>query len=176
MRIRSTPFINSLKQSIAMILVVLVFVSPVFAGLSITPSDGIVMTGADCIVMTGADGIVMTGADGFLNAGANGIVMTGADGIVMTGADGIVMTGADGSTYRADSVTVTLPNGIVMTGADGIVMTGADGLLPNALLQTASGLQSVDPELAILLNRLTDDSNVNSAVVYHHLPSDSDLA
>ena len=42
--------------------------------------------------------------------------MTGADGIVMTGADGIVMTGADGSTYRADSVTITLPNGIVMTG------------------------------------------------------------
>ena len=278
-----------------MTLVVLVFVSPVLAGLSITPSDGIVMTGADGIVMTGADGIVMTGADGFLNAGANGIVMTGADGIVMTGADGIVMTGADsvaypntvrstsadgivmtgadgivmtgadgivmtgadGSTYRADSVTVTLPNGIVMTGADGIVMTGADGvrreadngivmtgadgivmtgadgivmtgadavgatgtdgvvfsvvpdglrftgvtgivmtgadgivmtgadgivmtgadgLLPNALLQTASGLQSVDPELAILLNRLTDDSNVNAAVVYHHLPSDSDLA
>src|SRR6266508_3372241 len=241
MRILSTPFVNSLKQSIAMTLVILVFVSPVLAGLSITPSDGILMTGADGILMTGADGIVMTGADGFLNAGANGIVMTGADGIVMTGADGIVMTGADGSTYRADSVTVTLPNGIVMTGADGIVMTGADGvrreadngivmtgadgivmtgadgivmtgadavgatgtdgvvfsvvpdglrftgvtgivmtgadgLLPNALLQTASGLQSVDPELAILLNRLTDDSNVNAAVVYHHLPSDSDLA
>jgi serine protease AprX len=295
MRIRSTPFINSLKQSIAMILVVLVFVSPVLAGLSITPSDGIVMTGADGIVMTGADGIVMTGADGFLNAGANGIVMTGADGIVMTGADGIVMTGADsvaypntvrstsadgivmtgadgivmtgadgivmtgadGSTYHADSVTITLPNGIVMTGADGIVMTGADGvrreadngivmtgadgivmtgadgivmtgadavratgadgvmfsiapdglkftgvtgivmtgadgivmtgadgivmtgadgLLPNALPQTSSGLQTVDPELAVLLNRLTDDSNINAAIVYHQLPSDSDLA
>src|SRR6266545_330660 len=249
MRILSTPFVNSLKQSIAMTLVILVFVSPVLAGLSITPSDGIVMTGADGIVMTGADGIVMTGADGFLNAGANGIVMTGADGIVMTGADGIVMTGADGSTYRADSVTVTLPNGIVMTGADGIVMTGADGvrreadngivmtgadgivmtgadavratgadgvifsvapdgltftgvtgivmtgadgivmtgadgivmtgadgLLPNALPQTLSGLQTVDPELAVLLDRLTDDSNVNAAIVYHQLPSDSDLA
>src|SRR6266540_2875173 len=239
MRILSTPFVNSLKQSIAMTLVILVFVSPVLAGLSITPSDGILMTGADGIVMTGADGIVMKGADGFLKTGADsvaypntvrstsadGILMTGADGIVMTGADGIVMTGADGSTYRADSVTVTLPNGIVMTGADGIVMTGADavgatgtdgvvfsvvpdglrftgvtgivmtgadgivmtgadgivmtgadGLLPNALLQTANGLQSVDPELAILLNRLTDDSNVNAAVVYHHLPSDSDLA
>jgi serine protease AprX len=287
MRIRSTPFVNSLKQSIAMVLVVLVFVSPVLAGLSITPSDGIVMTGADGIVMTGADGflnagangIVMTGADGIVMTGADGIVMTGADsvaypntvrstsadgivmtgadGIVMTGADGIVMTGADGSTYRADSVTVTLPNGIVMTGADGIVMTGADGvrreanngivmtgadgivmtgaagivmtgadavratgadgvlfsvvpdglsftgvtgivmtgadgivmtgadgivmtgadgLLPNAFPDALSGLQSVDPELAVLLNRLTDDSNVNAAIVYHHLPSDSNLA
>ena len=278
-----------------MTLVVLALVSPVMAGLSITPTNGIVMTGADGIVMTGADGIVMTGADGFLNSSANGIVMTGADGIVMTGADGIVMTGADsvayantfrstsadgivmtgadgivmtgadgivmtgadGSTYHADSVTITLPNGIVMTGADGIVMTGADGvrqeanngivmtgadgivmtgadgivmtgadsvratgadgvvfsvvpdglrftgvtgivmtgadgivmtgadgivmtgadgLLPNALPELPSGIGSVDPELALLLNRLTDDSNVNTAVVYHRLPTDSDLA
>ncbi|HEV7798356.1 MAG TPA: S8 family serine peptidase [Pyrinomonadaceae bacterium] len=284
-----------MKQSIAMALAVLVFASPVMAGLNITSSNGIVMTGADGIVMTGADGIVMTGADGFLYSNTNGIVMTGADGIVMTGADGIVMTGADsiaypnsvratnadgivmtgadgivmtgadgivmtgadGSTYRADSVTVTLPNGIVMTGADGIVMTGADGvrreandgivmtgadgivmtgadgivmtgadavkatgtdgvvfsvvpnglrfsgvtgivmtgadgivmtgadnvvitgaygLLRNAVPSAPTGLQSIDPELALLLNRLTDDSNVNAAVVYHQLPSDSDLA
>jgi serine protease AprX len=287
MWIRFNPPINRVKQSIAMALMVLVFVSPVMAGLSISSANGIVMTGADGIVMTGADGIVMTGADSFLNANTNGIVMTGADGIVMTGADGIaypntfhsthadgivmtgadgivmtgadgiVMTGADGSTYRADSVTVTLPNGIVMTGADGIVMTGADGVRQEAadgivmtgadgivmtgadgivmtgadavrvtgvdgavfsvvpdglqftgvtgivmtgadgivmtgadgivmtgadgLVHTAApsvptGLQSVDPELALLLNRLTDDSNVNAAIVYHQLPSDSDLA
>ena len=286
-----------------MTLIVLAFVSPVMAGLSFSPTNGIVMTGADGIVMTGADGIVMTGADGFLNANANGIVMTGADGIVMTGADGIVMTGADGivmtgadsiaypnsvhatnadgivmtgadgivmtgadgivmtgadgTTYRADSVTVILPSGIVMTGADGIVMTGADGVrretgdgivmtgadgivmtgadgivmtgadsvratgadgvvfsvVPDglrfagvtgivmtgadgivmsgaqgvvitgadgvardALAATPTGIQSVDPELALLLNRVTDDSNVNGAVVYHQLPTDSDLA
>lgn len=302
-RIRSNPFVQKMKQLIAMALAVLVFVSPVMAGLSITSSNGIVMTGADGIVMTGADGIVMTGADGFLYSNANGIVMTGADGIVMTGADGIVMTGADGivmtgadgiaypnsvhatnadgivmtgadgivmtgadgivmtgadgSTYSADSVTVTLPNGIVMTGADGIVMTGADsarreatdgivmtgadgivmtgadgivmtgadavratgtdgvvfsvvpdglrfsgvtgivmtgadgivmtgadgivmtgadGLVHKAGVSVPTGLQSVDPELALLLNRITDDSNVNAAVVYHQLPSDSDLA
>jgi serine protease AprX len=293
MRSNSILLVNNVKQLIAMLLVVLVFVSPAMAGLNISSSDGIVMTGADGIVMTGADGIVMTGADGFLNTNANGIVMTGADGIVMTGADsvaypnmvrstsadgivmtgadgivmtgadGIVMTGADGATYRADSVTVTLPNGIVMTGADGIVMTGADGVhreASNGIVMTGAdgivmtgadgivmtgadavratgtngvvfsvvpdglrfsgvtgivmtgadgivmtgadgivmtgadgivmtgadavvatqpaplGLRSVDPELAILLNRLTDDSNVNAAIVYQHLPSASDLA
>ncbi|MEP6742989.1 MAG: S8 family serine peptidase, partial [bacterium] len=295
MKTGSNPFFQKIKQSIAMTLVVLVFVTPTMAGLSITSSNGIVMTGADGIVMTGADGIVMTGADGVLNAGANGIVMTGADGIVMTGADGvaypnsvratsadgivmtgadgivmtgadgIVMTGADGTTYRADSVTVTLANGIVMTGADGIVMTGADGvqrqagngivmtgadgivmtgadgivmtgadsvratgadgvvfsvvpdglrfsgatgivmtgadgivmtgadgivmtgadgivmtgadgLLPSALLPATSGLRSVDPELALQLSQLTDDSTINAVVVYHRVPSDSDLA
>ena len=108
---------------------------PVFAGITLSPTDGIVMTGADGIVMTGADGIVMTGADSFFNNSTNGIVMTGADGIVMTGADGIVMTGADGFAYpnsirtaSADGVDITRVDGIVMTGADGIVMTGADGV------------------------------------------------
>jgi serine protease AprX len=290
MSIRSYSIIKILKQVVAISLMVLVFVSPIMAGINISSTNGIVMTGADGIVMTGANGIVMTGADGFLNANANGIVMTGADGIVMTGADsvaypnsvrstradgivmtgadgivmtgadGIVMTGADGSIYRADSVTVTLPTGIVMTGADGIVMTGADGvqrsasngivmtgadgivmtgadgivmtgadslramgadgvvfsIVPDgvkftgvtgivmtgadgivmtgadgivmtgadgivmtgadAFHPTSSGLQSVDPELAVQLNQVADDRGVNAAVVYHQLPSDSDLA
>jgi serine protease AprX len=287
MKAGSNPIFPKMKQSLALTLVVLVFVSPIMAGISITSSNGIVMTGADGIVMTGADGIVMTGADGVLNSSANGIVMTGADGIVMTGADGvaypnsvratsadgivmtgadgivmtgadgIVMTGADGNSYRADSVTITLANGIVMTGADGIVMTGADGLqrqtgngivmtgadgivmtgadgivmtgadsvratgtdgvvfsvvpdglrfagvtgivmtgadgivmtgadgivmtgadglLPDAIRPPSTGLRSVDPELALQLTQLADDSTVNAVVVYHRLPSDSDLA
>jgi serine protease AprX len=178
-------------------------------GIVMTGADGIVMTGADGstyradsvtitlptgIVMTGADGIVMTGADGVQRNAANGIVMTGADGIVMTGADGIVMTGADSvRATRADGVVfsvvpdglkftgvtgivMTGADGIVMTGADGIVMTGADGLLPGAVHPASSGLQSVDPQLAVQLNQLTDDSSVNCVVVYHRLPSDSDLA
>src|SRR6266446_6256983 len=223
MKTGSNPTFRKTKQLVAMTLVVLVFVSPTMAGISITSSNGIVMTGADGIVMTGADGIVMTGADGvaYPNSvratSADGIVMTGADGIVMTGADGIVMTGADGTSYRADSVTITLADGIVMTGADsvratgadgvvfsvvpdglrftgvtgivmtgadgivmtgayGIVMTGADGLLPNAIRLPSTGLGSVDPELALQLTQLADDSTVNAVVIYHCLPADSDLA
>jgi serine protease AprX len=153
---------------------------------TITRANGIVMTGADGIVMTGADGIVMTGADGIVMTGADGIVMTGADGIVMTGADGIVMTGADGAIssvapagFRFSGVT-----GIVMTGADGISVTGASGLAMAdgyGMLVTAgniepAGLKSVDPELAVKLNQMTDDSSVNAVIVYHRLPADADLA
>src|SRR6185503_5071748 len=99
----------------------------------------IVMTGADAVRAVGTNGTVFSVApNGLSFAGVTGIVMTGADGIVMTGADGIVMTGADG---------------IVMTGADGIVMTGADA---------NTGLRSVDPELAVLLNRTVDDSSINA--------------
>ncbi|MGH9905294.1 MAG: S8 family serine peptidase, partial [Pyrinomonadaceae bacterium] len=99
-------------------------------------------------------GVFSVVPNGLTFSGVTGIVMTGADGIVMTGADGIVMTGADG---------------IVMTGADSIVITGAD-------TSSAVGLQSVDPELAVKLNQLTDDSGLNAIVLYHRLPTDSDLA
>jgi len=155
---------------------------------TITRANGIVMTGADGIVMTGADGLQRTSSNGIVMTGADGIVMTGADGIVMTGADGIVMTGADGtissvapSGMRFDGVT-----GIVMTGADGIVMTGADSILMTdaygmpvvegiAGNSALSGLQSVDPELALQLNQLTDDSSINAVIVYHRMPTDADL-
>lgn len=169
-------------------------------GIVMTGADGttyvansVTITLANGIVMTGADGIVMTGADGVERSGVNGIVMTGADGIVMTGADGIVMTGAD--TVRAigtdGAVFSVLPNGlsftgvtgIVMTGADGIVMTGADGIVMTGAdgivmtgADTTSGLRSVDPELALLLNQTVDDSSLNAVLVYHRLPTDSDLA
>jgi serine protease AprX len=152
---------------------------------TITQANGIVMTGADGIVMTGADGIRKTGAAGIVMTGADGIVMTGADGIVMTGADSLRAAGADGTVYSItpNGVRFSGVTGIVMTGADsitvtganGIVMTGADGLLvPGS--PAGDGLQSIDPELAVQLNRLTDDSSVNAVLVYHHLPGDADLA
>lgn len=287
-----------MKQLVAMTLIVLVVVSPVIAGLSISSSNGIVATGADGVVMqlgngivatgadsiltfgpngivaTGADGIVATGADGIVATGADGIVATGADGfttgsadsiniaaadgIVATGADGIVATGADGTTYHVDSISISFPTGIVATGADavtasgadgivatgadaitatiadGIVATGADGVVidgtdgivatgadgssfpipstsltltgadlvvatnsqgitvsgasnitrtgVNALTSLLSlapgetGLQSVDAELALQLDQLTDDSGLNAVIVYHSSLTNSDLA
>jgi len=131
-------------------------------GLTRTGVDGITLTGADGITLTGADGITLTGADsiiGFSPTGAaftlanpNGITLTGADGITLTGADGITLTGADG---------------ITLTGADGITLTGADG--------GQTGIQGLDPELAIALNNATDDSSINAVVVYHNTVTDSDL-
>src|SRR5687767_4777668 len=249
MRIGSKPISKKLRHWTAMTLVVLVFASPVTAGLRISASDGIVMTGVDGIVMTGVDGIVMTGVDQFFNANANGIVMTGVDGIVMTGVDGatyyadavhvtvpdgivmtgvdgivmtgvdgaqreagdgivmtgvdgIVMTGVDGLTFAkatavkavgadgtvynvapeglrfndVEGIVMTGVDGIVMTGVDGIVMTGVDGLLPDALNPVTEGLRSVDPQLAAAVVGATDDSNVNAVVVYHNLPTESDIA
>ena len=153
---------------------------------SVTLPNGIVMTGADGIVMTGADGIVMTGADGIVMTGADGIVMTGADGIVMTGADSLRAVGVDGVGFSVvpdgvrfagvTGIVMTGADGIVMTGADGIVMTGADGIVMTGADSARTGLQSVDPELAVKLNQLVDDSGVNAVVVYHSLPTDADLA
>ena len=147
-------------------------------GITLTGADGITLTGADGITLTGADGITLTGADGITLTGADGITLTGADsatgfgttgvvfdlknpaGITLTGADGITLTGADG-------ITLTGADGITLTGADGITLTGADD---------KTGLQSVDPELAVALNNATDDSNINAVIVYHESTTDADTA
>jgi serine protease AprX len=111
---------------------------------------GITFVAGQGLVLTGADGLVLTGADGLVLTGADGLVLTGADGLVLTGADGLVLTGADAITY---------------TGVDGLVLTGAD----------STGLRSVDPELAVLLNLLPDSSAINVFVVFYHIPADADL-
>ena len=148
--------------------------------------SGITATGADGITATGADGITATGADSRDIANANGITATGADGITISGADGITATGADGTVYSipvtsltlvgADLLVVANAHGISITGADSITDTGVDAL--TSLVNSgasATGLRSVDPELAITLNRLTDDSNVSAAIVYHQWPTDDDI-
>ena len=164
--------------------------------------NGITLTGADGITLTGADGITLTGADGATRVGVNGITLTGADGITLTGADGITLTGADGITLTgADSVTGfgttgvlfdhTNPTGITLTGADGITLTGADGITltgadgitltgADGITLTGAddnmGLQGVDPELVVVLNNATDDSNINAVIVYHSSVTDADIA
>ncbi len=138
-------------------------------GITLTGADGITLTGADGITLTGADGITLTGADSVTGFGTSGVIFdhTNPSGITLTGADGITLTGADGITLTgADGITLTGADGITLTGADGITLTGADG---------QNGLQSVDPELAIALNKATDDSNINAVVVYHRSITDVDL-
>lgn len=164
--------------------------------------NGITLTGADGITLTGADGITLTGAEGATRVGQNGITLTGADGITLTGADGITLTGADGITLTgADSVTgfnangvafenidpsgitLTGADGITLTGADGITLTGADdvmlrnvnGITPTGADTASTGLQSVDPELAMTLNNAADDSSVNAVIVYHNAVTENDL-
>ena len=116
----------------------------------ITAFAGITFIPGQGLVLTGADALVLTGADGLVLTGADALVLTGADGLVLTGADALVLTGADALTY---------------TGLDGLVLTGAD----------STGLRSLDPELAVLLDRLPDSSAINVFVVFHRMPTDSDL-
>ncbi|MCA1567765.1 MAG: S8 family serine peptidase [Acidobacteria bacterium] len=164
-------------------------------GITVTGTDGITATGTDGITATGTDalyfarahGITVTGTDGLNVADADGITATGTDGRVFSitpssihieGADGITATGTDGVTLRGiDGITATGTDGITVTGTDGITATGTDGITATGTdVQQRIGLQSVDPELAILLDRATDDSNINAAIVYHRQPGETDLA
>jgi len=162
-------------------------------GITLTGADGITLTGADGITLTGADsavrispnGIALTGADGIKLIEADGITLTGADGITLTGADSVIGIGPAGVVFSltnptgialtgADGIALTGADGITLTGADGITLTGADGVLPGA--GDSTGLQGVDPELAVALNNATDDSNINAVIVYHSSVTDADIA
>jgi serine protease AprX len=147
---------------------------------------GITTSGADSVIATGVNGITTSGAD--TNIGhADGITTSGADTLGINSADTVIAIGLDGVRFAItpNSITIRGVDGITTSGADGITISGADSLVRtgvNAIsaaiqnVQVATGLRSVDPELAILLNRLTDDSNVDAVLVYHHLPNDADIA
>jgi serine protease AprX len=148
---------------------------------------GITVSGADSIIATGTNGITASGADTRAIGQADGITFSGADGITVSGADGIVATGPDGAIFSIapNGITVSGADGITVSGADGITISGADSFVEtgvNALIAALNaatgqtGIRSVDPELAVLLNRLTDDSSVDAVIVYHQMPSDADVA
>lgn len=148
---------------------------------------GITASGADNVIATGTNGITASGADTRGLVHADGITASGADNTVtINGSDGIIATGADGIVFTVtpSAITIRGVNGITASGADGITISGADSFVQTGIsalmsalndAKVATGLQSLDPELAVLLNRLTDDSNVDAVIIYHHLPSDADI-
>lgn len=149
---------------------------------------GITVSGADSVIATGTNGITSAGPDTRQIAHADGITVSGADGtFAINNADGITAVGADGMIFSIapNGVTISGVNGITVSGADGITVSGADSFVNTGVsglmaalhaAETQTGLRSVDPELAVLLDRLTDDSNVDAVLVYHHLPNDADIA
>jgi serine protease AprX len=152
----------------------------------IRQANGITATGVDGITATGVDGITATGVDARRIAYANGITATGVDGITIGSANGITATGVDGQTIRiaptsititgADAITGTRVEGMTLSGADSITEASVNGLTALGDDARASGIRSVDPELAVMLNNVTDDSNVDAIVVYHQKPTEADLA
>src|SRR5882672_3910298 len=149
---------------------------------------GITISGADNVIATGTNGITASGADTRAVVHADGITASGADNtLTINGSDGIIATGADGIVFTVTPNTITISgvNGITASGADGITISGATSFVQTGVgalismlnnAKAGTGLQSLDPELAVLLNRLTDDSNVDAVIIYHHLPSDADIA
>ncbi len=150
----------------------IVFVSP--NGVTVTGADGVTVSGADGVTVSGADGVTVSGADGVTVSGADGVTVSGADSMTGFGLNGVVFTQAfpSGVTVSgADGVTVSGADGVTISGADGVTVSGADTRDP----ADSVGLQSMDPELALLLSNQTNDSNINAVVVYHEPPTEFDL-
>jgi serine protease AprX len=150
--------------------------------------NGVTFTGADGVTFTGADGVTFTGADGVTFTGADGVTMAGAERARVDGASQIVATRLDGTTFSAspsgvtftgaDGVTLVGGSGVTVVGADGFRLLDSDGVTFTGADATAGrvGLSGFDPELASTLDALTDDGNVNAAVVYHRPVTDADIA
>jgi len=157
---------------------------------------GITASGADNVIATGTNGITASGADTRNIAHADGITASGADGITASGADtvvtvngasGIVATSPTGVIFSVtpSAITITGLSGITASGADGITISGADSFVLTGVAAVTSalngtgintGIASVDPELAVLLNNATDDSSVDAVITYRAMPSDGDIA
>ena len=149
---------------------------------------GITASGADNIIATGTNGITASGADTRNIAHADGITASGADNVVtINGSSGITGTSSNGVIFSVtpSAVTITGVSGITASGADGITISGADSFIETgvaaltAALNAAgvnTGIANVDPELAVLLNHATDDSNIAAVIVYRAMPTDGDLA
>ena len=130
--------------------------------------------------MTGTDGLTMTGTDGLTALGIQSVHVDTAGQVVVTKTDGTVFYApTNGLTVTgANALAATGAEGIVMSGVQNFLLTGWDGLSSvesNPTVQQ-TGLESFDPELAVKLDRMTDDSNVNAVVVYHQTVTDSDIA
>ena len=122
----------------------------VIATLASQSLAGILFVKGEGITLTDGQAVVLTGADAVVLTGADGSLLTEGQAVVLTGADAVVLTGADWLTF---------------VGTQAVVLTGADG----------TGLQSLDPELGLLLNNLPDTSAINVVIVFHRMPTEEDF-
>jgi serine protease AprX len=142
------------------------------AGVSLIGTDELRFTGADGNAVS-ADGMRFTGADALRFTGADSITGFNSDGVVfnMVSPAGFSISGLNGARFTGADTVFTVINGVRFTGADGVELIGPD----SEVGQNTQGLQSVDPELALLLDRATDDSCINAVVVFHQYPGEADL-
>ncbi|HEX6622863.1 MAG TPA: S8 family serine peptidase [Pyrinomonadaceae bacterium] len=157
----------------------------------IRQADGLTMTGTDALTLTGVNGLTMTGTDTISFVWADGITAAGAEGVRLDGAAEVVGVRSDGTFFQAptDGLVFSRVDGLTMTGTDAVWMYGVEGLtmtgtdawaMTGTDQQPQQGMVGFDPELALALNRLTlerltDDSNVNAAFVYHRAVTDADI-
>jgi serine protease AprX len=164
-------------------------------------ADGLTFNGIDNLSAIGADGLTFNGIDGASILHSNGLTFNGIDGLLaITGANGLTFNGIDGQTFSippgdltivgATSAAATDVSNTVFSGAESIIVTvyaiatkalGVDNIpvIPDILgpeLPLPPGLRSLDASLAKALDRATDDSNFNAAVIYHGAVTDADIA
>lgn len=111
------------------------------------------------ITLVPGQGLVLTPAEGVLLIPSNGLVLTPAEGLVLTPAEGLSITGLQG-------LVLTPAEAVTFAGLQGLVLTPAEGV----------GIQSIEPELAFLLDRLPDTSLINVYVTFYNIPGETEFS
>ena len=153
--------------------------------------NGITISTADGLNAIGTNGIAHTGTNGITVSTADGLTSTQPSGITISTADGVFARRADGAFFSVspNGITISTADGVAASGVDGITVSTADGItvstadnvtgVNTSVARPNTGLQSVDPELALAINAANaaaDDSNINAVVVYHQLPGERDFS
>jgi serine protease AprX len=159
----------------------------------VSQANGIALNALDNLNLIGANGISLNTLLGNGTvAHANQIIFNALNGFTITQPNGIALNGIDGRPFTIPPGNLTIlgaSNGsatdvrnITFTGANTIrqVLGGILGGLglsaDPAPTATQSGLQSDSSTLLTTLAGLTDDSNVNAAVVYYNAVTNADIS
>ncbi|MCX7640209.1 MAG: S8 family serine peptidase [Pyrinomonadaceae bacterium] len=150
----------------------------------LTEPRGIRLTRTNGIVFIGVDGLRFTGADADFNKADGGRIRS-TDAVRFTGADVAIGFNSEGVIFNLRfpqnfSITSLDENSkieIIITKPESGLFTGiGEYTITDELYEAVStGLQSFDPDLAVKLNELTDDSSINAVIVFHNYPSEEDL-
>jgi serine protease AprX len=160
----------------------------------VSRSNGITFNALDNLNLIRSNGISLNTLLGNGTvAHANQIIFNAINGFTITQPNGITFNGLDGAPFTIPPGNLTIlgashgsatdVSNINFTGANTIRqilggILGGTGLLSADAAPTAtqSGLQSDSSSLLPLLDGLTDDSNVNAAVVYYNPVTNADIS
>lgn len=147
---------------------------------------GIFSTRPENLTFLGVSGLRFTETNAEFNEADGGRIRT-TDNIRLTGANVVIGYDSERIVFSLSfpqNFIISSPDENRISEADIVITSPRQGHLIGAseyriIDETdetiSTGLQSFDPDLAVKINEITDDSSINAVIVFHSYPSEEDL-